>query len=74
MESQPQNPEFRNNPEKFHSCYMNPTTVLMSHILYIHVYSYIYTTIILITLSALTKLTLPALTQFTLSALTRLAS
>ena len=20
MESQPQNPEFRNNPEKFHSC------------------------------------------------------
>ena len=22
MESQPQNPEFRNNPENFHTCYM----------------------------------------------------
>ena len=22
MESQPQNPEFRNNPENFHPCYM----------------------------------------------------
>ena len=26
MESQPQNPEFRNNPENFHPCPISPTT------------------------------------------------
>ena len=27
MESQPQNPEFRNNPENFHPCYMSQQKV-----------------------------------------------
>ena len=30
MESQPQNPEFRNNPENFHSCDPNKTSNLSS--------------------------------------------
>ena len=30
MESQPQNPEFRNNPENFHPCIKRETKVLIS--------------------------------------------
>ena len=29
MESQPQNPEFRNNPENFHPCVMSATYIQM---------------------------------------------
>ena len=28
MESQPQNPEFRNNPENFHTCVLNTTALV----------------------------------------------
>ena len=31
MESQPQNPEFRNNPEKFHRCITMPATYVQTY-------------------------------------------
>ena len=30
MESQPQNPEFRNNPENFHPCMQDLTVIVIS--------------------------------------------
>ena len=31
MESQPQNPEFRNNPENFHPCVLVSQSTLLGH-------------------------------------------
>ena len=39
MESRPQNPEFRNNPENFHPCTVPPASLTMRPILFTN-YSY----------------------------------
>ena len=40
MESQPKNPEFRNNPENFHQCFIlnihSDTYILDSYYIYLH--------------------------------------